>query len=259
MVAAYVQCLLGIGTRIDLLHSSGMVLSFQALLHNRWICRTSCSSPAWIISAVIPSDPGLLFLFSVRIASSTSEYRMFCGSSILVGAIISRSLAMLSPPPWSLYRLLQYFVHCWMISFWDCRILPSWSCITLILGMNFLRSIFIRLYACLVFPITRPFSISSHCCCIQRSLSCLADFLTFLQRSLYCCSFCAEAFLLCFNVLFSSTSFNVSSDIQGFLLLLLAGIVASAAFLMAASIFFACSSRFSARSIFAMSFASFLL
>ena len=54
-----------------------------------------------------------------------------------------------------------------------------------------------------------------------------------------------------------SASFNVSSDIQGFLALLVAGIVASAAFLMATSIFFEYSSSFSTGSIFVISFASF--
>ena len=125
-----------------------------------------------------------------------------------------------------------------MISSCDCSILPSWSYITFILGVNFLRSIFIRLHACLIFPITKPFSISSYCCYVQHSLSCLVEFLIVLQRSLYSCSFCVKAFLVCFNALFSFASFSVSSDIQGFLALLLAGMVASDAFSMAASIYF---------------------
>ena len=130
--------------------------------------------------------PDFCSFSSERIASSTSKYRIPCGSSVFVGVMCFRSLTMSSLSPWSLYRLSQYVVHPFVISSCDCSILPSWSRIALSQGVNFLRNIFIRLYACVVFPIDGPFSTSSHCCCIQRSLSCLAVFFTSLQRFLYC-------------------------------------------------------------------------
>ena len=139
-----------------------------------------------------------------------------------------------------------------MISSCDCSILPSSSRITFSRGVKFLRNIFINLYACLVFPIVRPFPTSSHCCCIQCSLSCLAAFLPCLQRFLYCCDFPLEASFVCFSVRFSSANFNVSSDIQVFLAALLTGIVVPAVSLIASSIFLACASRSCTGSIFSI-------
>ena len=206
---------------MDLPHFFGIVPSCHALLHSLRISRASFSPPACSICAVIPSGPGLLFLFNERIASSTSEYRISCGSWVFVGVMRFRSFTMLSPPPSFLYRLSQYVVHRFVISSCDYSILPSWSHITFSRGANFLRNIFIRLYACLVFPIVRSFSTSSHCCCIQRSLSCLAAFLTSLQKFLCSSDFSLEASFVCFSFRFSSANLSVSSDIQGFFATLL--------------------------------------
>ena len=131
-------------------------------------------------------------------------------------------------------------------------ILPSWSRITFSRGANFLRNIFIRLYACLVFPIVRPFSTSSHCCCIQRSSSCLAAFLTSLQRFLCSSDFPLEASFVRFSFRFLSANLNVSSDIQGFFATRLTGIVVPAVCLIASAIFLTCSSRSFTDAIFSI-------
>ena len=116
-----------------------------------------------------------------------------------------------------------------------------------------------RPYASLVFPIFRPFSACSHWSCIQYSLSCLADLLTFLHKPLYCCVYSRETFLNCFSLRFSSASFSVSSEIQGFLVVLFAGTVSSTAFLIACLNLLACSYRLHVGSIVSMFFISVAL
>ena len=68
-------------------------------------------------------------------------------------------------------------------------------------------------------------------------------FLTFLQRSLYSRTCSSEIFLFSLSLRFSSASFSVSSEIQALRLVFLAGMVDSAAFLIALPICEACSSR----------------
>jgi hypothetical protein len=104
-------------------------------------------------------------------------------------------------------------------------------------GTNSFLNIFMRPYASLVFPMFRPFSACSHWSCIQCSLSCLADLLTFLHRPLYCCVYSRKRFLSSFSLRFLSASFSVSSEIHGFLVVLFAGTVASTVILIACSIF----------------------
>ena len=102
----------------------------------------------------------------------------------------------------------------------------------------------------------RPLFACSHWSCIQCFLSCLADFLTFLQKSRYCCACFAEKFFIGFSRRFSSASSSVSSEIYFFLGVLLAGIVVSAAPLIASVTLLACSSRLHVGSMSSMFFAS---
>ena len=131
----------------------------------------------------MPLYLGLLFFYSMRPVFSTSEYKISCSSLLLLIVICKSSFTMVSPIPFCVCRLLRYFVHCWMISAWNCDILPLSFLITFILGGNFLHSIFIKLHICPAFSVTRLFSISSYYWSIQRSLSCLAVFSICLQRS----------------------------------------------------------------------------
>ena len=100
----------------------------------------------------------------------------------------------------------------------------------------------------------RTLSACSHWSCIQCSLSCLADFLTFLQKSRYCCAYFAEKFFINFSLRFSSASFSVSSEIQGFVAVLLTSIVVSTALLITAVSLVAYSSRLHVGSMSSMFF-----
>ena len=138
-----------------------------------------------------------------------------------------------SPPQWSWYKSLRYCVHLCLISSFDCSNVPFWLCNTLSRGVNFCRSVLIRLYASLVLPAVQPFSACSHGSWIQCSLSCLADLFPLLQEPSYACAYLSETFFICFSHCLSSTSVGVSSEIQCFLVARLAGTVDSTALLIA--------------------------
>src|SRR5207244_4001221 len=62
--------------------------SFHTVLHTSCICLIRSSPPAFIISAVISSCPGLLFIGMRFTASSTSSRSIYSASSSLGGGLI---------------------------------------------------------------------------------------------------------------------------------------------------------------------------